>query len=694
MLEKSMYDSWASRIHLFIKGKKHGRMMLDSIDNGPLVYPTLKKMGKLDLRNTSNSLKHNNFKMIVMFKQRRSFFMSSTRCSCAGIGNRGIATTSKGNVAAGPPRVLKCYNCQGEGHMVRQCTQPKWPRNAAWFKEKLMLAKVQEAGQILDEKDDLDAYDSDWDDLFLAKVVLMDNLSNYDPEVLFERIQPTLYDGSVIAKEHAMISVIDDEETLILEEDSQSKMHDKQNDLLSIEQKIKISSNDYSKLNKIKEDFGKRFSLKNNCLQNKLFVAAHDEKWVPSAERVKFSSTNIRLETTVPQKEETFQVVTEIITNSTCFKDFTISADVPEIFMQQFWYIIKKVQDTDSYEFLLANKKCTINAEVFRTILGICLRVEGVDFTNVPDDDIALPFPIDLGYKGPLNRRTNIFVDRIQHPWRALAAIINKCLSGKTASNDKLKKSRIDILKEKRSIRENMPYPRFTKIVINHSLKKHKSLTNLNHKHFHTIKDEGIVRKLKFVRIADDNIISDDLDVALELAKSISQTDLEKAEATRKVHATHARIVTESAKKKSSDRSSKSVVIQDTLSTPKSKPTTSKTKLKDQEAVDIMQALKENKKTSRRQPGTGAKLGVLDKDKNIPEEKVILECRDEQDSEFFDDDNDDTSEAKDDAKTIELPPSSSSLFVSSGFGDQFVKLSSDSSLVSTIKDSADADVSS
>nr|GEV58037.1 hypothetical protein [Tanacetum cinerariifolium] len=41
MLEKSMYDSWASRIHLFIKGKKNGRMMLDSIDNGPLVYPTV-----------------------------------------------------------------------------------------------------------------------------------------------------------------------------------------------------------------------------------------------------------------------------------------------------------------------------------------------------------------------------------------------------------------------------------------------------------------------------------------------------------------------------------------------------------------------------------------------------------------------------------------------------------------------------
>ncbi|GJV44948.1 hypothetical protein Tco_1429484 [Tanacetum coccineum] len=46
MLEKSMYDSWASRIRLFIKGKKDGRMMLDSIDNGPLVYPTVEENGQ------------------------------------------------------------------------------------------------------------------------------------------------------------------------------------------------------------------------------------------------------------------------------------------------------------------------------------------------------------------------------------------------------------------------------------------------------------------------------------------------------------------------------------------------------------------------------------------------------------------------------------------------------------------------
>ncbi|GJV33300.1 retrovirus-related pol polyprotein from transposon TNT 1-94 [Tanacetum coccineum] len=43
-----------------------------------------------------------------------------------------------------------------------------------------------------------------------------------------------------------------------------------------------------------------------------------------------------------------------------------------------------------------------------------------------------------------------------------------------------------------------------------------------------------------------------------------------------------------------------------------------------------------------------------------------------------------TEEAKDDSKKAELPPTSSSLSISSGFGDQFLKLSSDTSLVAPI----------
>ncbi|GJX79151.1 hypothetical protein Tco_0327300 [Tanacetum coccineum] len=96
----------------------------------------------------------------------------------------------------------------------RQCTQPKRPRNAAWYKDKAMLAEAQEAGQILDEEqlafladpgvqdgqaiqtiipnnaafqtEDLDTYDSDCDDISNAKAVLMANISNYGSDVISE----------------------------------------------------------------------------------------------------------------------------------------------------------------------------------------------------------------------------------------------------------------------------------------------------------------------------------------------------------------------------------------------------------------------------------------------------------------------------------------------------------------------------
>nr|GEX29651.1 hypothetical protein [Tanacetum cinerariifolium] len=347
-------------------------------------------------------------------------------------------------------------------------------------------------------------------------------------------------------------------------------------------------------------------------------------------------------------------------------------------------YTIKKVQDTDSYEFHLANTKCTVNAEVFKTILDICLRVEGVDFTYVLDDETALTFLIDLGYKGPLNTYTNMFVDHMHQPWRTLAAIINKCLSRKTTSNDKLKKFRIDILgkgsKDKKTAKESQE----TVDVSEEPEPKPKPAKNK------TI-SRRVVKK-KVTLFADDNIIFDDPDAAMIMTES----------------------VTESAKKKSSGRSSKSKVIQDTLGAPKSKPATSKSKLK------AIGGLNEGTGSKPRVPnkslvvfaasseGIGAKPEddkdgdaddegddhISDKqdaddddDKNESEEDEIykykIRVRNKKGVEMKDAKGEEsdkgeekvndaamkeaknTSEVKDDAKKTKLPPSSSSLFVSS-----------------------------
>ncbi|GJY17537.1 hypothetical protein Tco_0389028 [Tanacetum coccineum] len=74
------------------------------------------------------------------------------------------------------------------------------------------------------------------------------------------RIKPTLYNGIVMSDKHVAMPVIDDEKTLILEEKSRSKMSKKAKDPKIINKNISHKPIDYEKLNRLYEDFGKRFT--------------------------------------------------------------------------------------------------------------------------------------------------------------------------------------------------------------------------------------------------------------------------------------------------------------------------------------------------------------------------------------------------------------------------------------------------
>ncbi|GJZ38465.1 hypothetical protein Tco_0585028 [Tanacetum coccineum] len=43
MLEKEMYDSWKSRMELYMLNRQHGRMILESVENGPLIWPLIEE---------------------------------------------------------------------------------------------------------------------------------------------------------------------------------------------------------------------------------------------------------------------------------------------------------------------------------------------------------------------------------------------------------------------------------------------------------------------------------------------------------------------------------------------------------------------------------------------------------------------------------------------------------------------------
>ncbi|GJY11707.1 hypothetical protein Tco_0381016 [Tanacetum coccineum] len=473
-------------------------------------------------------------------------------------------------------------------------------------------------------------------------------------------------------------------------------------------------------------------------------VIARDEKWVSSADAVKISSTNLRLETTVPQNEETFQVFIDVIKNSMCFKAFTISADVLEIFMQQFWYTIKKVQGTYSYEFLLANKKCRVDAEVFRKIMDICLRVEGEEFTELQNDDDTLTFLIDLGYKGPLQEYTNMYVDHMSQPWRTLTAIINKCLSGKSTSNDRLKKSRIDIMwgmfyrenvdypeliwedfsyqidhrRERKSRRED--YQEYGLAIPDIPPKKSRGKGSQGKK---TVEDsqetidvseesepelEHVKKKTASRRVVkkkvtisvDDNIIPDpDVSLELELCKHLKkQEDLARApgyggssEGTGTI----------------SGVPDESTLIYATLNEGTEKDQLNDEEKDDKEGdaddegddhiSDTQDTDDEDAETESDEDEIYKYKIHVRKDEDVEMTNVEVEDSEKGDTEISDvaqADVEKTEEIKDAAKKAKLPPTSSSLSVSSGFGDQFLKLSSDHSLVSTVKDNTNAEINS
>nr|GEW99302.1 hypothetical protein [Tanacetum cinerariifolium] len=53
MLEKDMYDSWKSRMELYMLNHPHSRMILESVEQGPLIWPSVEVEGVTRLKKYS-----------------------------------------------------------------------------------------------------------------------------------------------------------------------------------------------------------------------------------------------------------------------------------------------------------------------------------------------------------------------------------------------------------------------------------------------------------------------------------------------------------------------------------------------------------------------------------------------------------------------------------------------------------------
>ncbi|GJX41814.1 hypothetical protein Tco_0256804 [Tanacetum coccineum] len=140
-----------------------------------------------------------------------------------------------------------------------------------------------------------------------------------------------------------------------------------------------------------------------------------DLELVPKENRLDIKNCNGRIPRGLTPREPTFQVVLDAIALAPCYPVFLITANVPEVYMHQFWNFVYK-HDT-FYRFKINKKKrFKLTLEVFRDIFQICPRVLGRDFDPLPSEEYTVYFLRELGHTGEINSLNDVVVDQMHQP--------------------------------------------------------------------------------------------------------------------------------------------------------------------------------------------------------------------------------------------------------------------------------------
>ncbi|GKB70002.1 hypothetical protein Tco_0931414, partial [Tanacetum coccineum] len=192
-----------------------------------------------------------------------------------------------------------------------------------------------------------------------------------------------------------------------------------------------------------------------------------DDELVALANRLKIGKSNLRLSSILKSKEPTLQVALDALKLTPFYNAFEISVD-------------------------LNGKIHTVNVDNFRDMLKICPKLPGQIFEEPLLEEEILSFIRNLRHTGEIKFLSDVNVNHMHQPWRSFAAIINKCLSGKTTTLESLRLSRAQILwgmyhnktidylyllwddlvyqvENKNSKKNNdMYYPQFTKVIVDY----------------------------------------------------------------------------------------------------------------------------------------------------------------------------------------------------------------------------------
>ncbi|GJW88690.1 hypothetical protein Tco_0164030 [Tanacetum coccineum] len=186
-------------------------------------------------------------------------------------------------------------------------------------------------------------------------------------------------------------------------------------------------------------------SLLNTLLQNTMAEqnvptqppTRTDEQIVPRSQWLTIGKSNLLFNAQKIQKNPIFQISVDILSNTNFFQAFTASANVPAIYLQQFWNTMKYNEKTGVYSCQVDEQWFDLSADLLRKALAITPVIPAQPFELPPSGNTVIDFVNELGYPEPVEIVSNIRVNYVYQPWRAILSLINQCLTGKTSGSDK-----------------------------------------------------------------------------------------------------------------------------------------------------------------------------------------------------------------------------------------------------------------
>ncbi|GJX11862.1 hypothetical protein Tco_0201721 [Tanacetum coccineum] len=313
------------------------------------------------------------------------------------------------------------------------------------------------------QADQCDAFDSDVDEAPTTQTMFMANLSSVDP----------IYDEAMQAKQSNVSSVPNDALMMIIND-----MHEQTAQCVSANEQNKVVNESLTaKLARYKEQVelyekgqGIRLSLPkatmkqlsgsfrypsdNHKLDHRLSTSRQIHKGITKrAVRIsslatwneEYDSKNSRTslvgrmaEENVPapaptRSDEQILPFKAWIHNTNFFRAFTASANVPTIYIQQFWNTLTQEAKSRVYSFQLDEQWFTLNDDLLHKALEITPVDSAHPIVSPPAGEQVMDFVNELGYPEEIHFVSKMHVNNVYQPWRAILSLINQCLTGKTS---------------------------------------------------------------------------------------------------------------------------------------------------------------------------------------------------------------------------------------------------------------------